>query len=427
VTCAAAPSSNSSGSQIPRTDQGAQYAHGATKPGIQYGFIELINLLLGQQQTAQEPGGITGDNCQPDEAAEADRALWNEVRHSDTAMAATRHDESGLSGLFGTRAHSKAAGKKLLSTDQIGLDSSTTSAPVVPNAVPPSAQNTLTETLRGNPNGLGASINGVELQSGRFKQHSQAPIAFALKLTSKEDQPQQDGPDAASRAHGEQSSSTEPSAETGETKADESVSGNPPNTPESSDSKRQGLGPSAQANMLGTKIMEGIPFSSETGPISSTSTTEPTARPAAQTPTGALRIEAAAPVVPPSSPSPLQEISVRINRAEQAVDVHVAERGGQVHVSVRTPDSDLQTSLRQDLGTLVRSLARAGFHADAVAPNSGPGTPPSAAVLNGAGSQHRNSDSNSSRNSGEQSGHQQQPGQHRQNSKKWAEELEDAQ
>jgi hypothetical protein len=178
--------------------------------------------------------------------------------------------------------------------------------------------------------------------------------------------------------------------------------------------------------MLGTKIMEVNPFSSETGPISSTSTTEPATRPAAQTPTGALRIEAAAPAVPPSSPSPLQEISVRINRAEQAVDVHVAERGGQVHVSVRTPDSDLQTALRQDLGTLVRSLDRAGFHADAVAPNSGPGTQPSAADLNGAGSQHRNSDSNSSRHSGEQSGHQQQPGQHRQNSKKWAEELEDA-
>jgi hypothetical protein len=51
------------------------------------------------------------------------------------------------------------------------------------------------------------------------------------------------------------------------------------------------------------------------------------------------------------------------------VDLHIAERAGEVHVAVRTPDAALQASLRDDLGSLVHSLDRAGYHAETFAPS----------------------------------------------------------
>lgn len=72
--------------------------------------------------------------------------------------------------------------------------------------------------------------------------------------------------------------------------------------------------------------------------------------------------------------SAVQEIAVRISRPEEpAVDLHVMERGGEIHVAVRTPDVELQTSLRQDLGTLAGSLERAGFHAETYVPRAAAG------------------------------------------------------
>ncbi len=62
-----------------------------------------------------------------------------------------------------------------------------------------------------------------------------------------------------------------------------------------------------------------------------------------------------------------QQISVRVTGPDSpAVDLHVTERAGQVLVSVRTPDTGLQASLRQDLGTLVNSLERSGYRAEAL-------------------------------------------------------------
>ena len=64
-------------------------------------------------------------------------------------------------------------------------------------------------------------------------------------------------------------------------------------------------------------------------------------------------------------PALAQEITVRIAQPDlPAVDVHLLDRAGQVQVAVRTPDATLQSSLRQDLGSLVNSLERAGYHAE---------------------------------------------------------------
>jgi len=80
----------------------------------------------------------------------------------------------------------------------------------------------------------------------------------------------------------------------------------------------------------------------------------------------ALRSAEVAPAASAPKGSAVQEIAVRIAGPDaSAVDLHMIERAGQVHVSVRTADTGLQTSLRQDLGTLVNSLERSGYRTEA--------------------------------------------------------------
>lgn len=75
---------------------------------------------------------------------------------------------------------------------------------------------------------------------------------------------------------------------------------------------------------------------------------------------------------PPASTlhaNPIHTIALRIAQADApAVDLHVTERAGEIHVAVRTPDAGLQASLRQDLGALSNSLERAGYRAETFVP-----------------------------------------------------------
>jgi len=99
------------------------------------------------------------------------------------------------------------------------------------------------------------------------------------------------------------------------------------------------------------------------GTVRTSQTTEPVPPPAAATSAA------------PATPSPVvQEIAVRISQPDSpAVDVHVTEHAGEIHVAVRTPDVELQASLRQDLGTLTNSLERAGYHAETIVPRAAGG------------------------------------------------------
>ncbi len=84
----------------------------------------------------------------------------------------------------------------------------------------------------------------------------------------------------------------------------------------------------------------------------------------------------AAPAAPPAG-----ELRLRLDRTpeEPRVEVRVTERGGEVRVSVRTPDAGLSQDLRQALPELIDSLDRRGYHteiwrpgeADAAAPQRG--------------------------------------------------------
>ena len=57
-------------------------------------------------------------------------------------------------------------------------------------------------------------------------------------------------------------------------------------------------------------------------------------------------------------------IQVQLDRGEQRVNVLLAQRGGEVHVSVRTPDPQLAGALRQQLPVLSSRLEQTGFQTE---------------------------------------------------------------
>jgi hypothetical protein len=137
----------------------------------------------------------------------------------------------------------------------------------------------------------------------------------------------------------------------------------------------------------------------------------------------ALRIsEPNVPAVPPSRTGVAQEITIRVEQPDASpVDLRVVERSGQVHVDVRTPDAAMQTSLREDLGTLTSSLQRAGYHAETFIPSTATGRASSAQT----GNQDDHQDPSQNRGgSGDTSGGRRQQQQQKRASN-WLEELED--
>ncbi|MCX6622992.1 MAG: hypothetical protein NTY38_18375 [Acidobacteria bacterium] len=73
-------------------------------------------------------------------------------------------------------------------------------------------------------------------------------------------------------------------------------------------------------------------------------------------------VDTAGPAVPAAQK--VQEISIRVQGQDQHnAEVRVQNRGGELHVAVRTPDARLTESLRSDLGELVSKLERSGMDA----------------------------------------------------------------
>ena len=70
------------------------------------------------------------------------------------------------------------------------------------------------------------------------------------------------------------------------------------------------------------------------------------------------------PAPPPAPTGPAREIRLQLAGAGQRVEVSLAERAGEVQVSVRTPDGVLAQSLRDHLPALSARLEQSGFHAD---------------------------------------------------------------
>ena len=120
-----------------------------------------------------------------------------------------------------------------------------------------------------------------------------------------------------------------------------------------------------------------------------------------------------------------QEISIRIAQPDASpIDLRVAERSGQLHVDVRTSDPAMQTSLREDLGTLTNSLQRAGYHSETFTPSSSLGRTASGAPMNNQ--DDRQDQSQNRGGPGDFSGGRRQQQQQKRPST-WLEEMEDQQ
>jgi hypothetical protein len=92
-------------------------------------------------------------------------------------------------------------------------------------------------------------------------------------------------------------------------------------------------------------------------------------------------------------------VTIPIPRADASGDDRVAIRmsqvGSEIHVSVRTPDSQLAESLRHDLGKLSSGLDQGGFRTETWRP-----TPAGAAVQSNANPQRESSQGSPNRDAG---------------------------
>lgn len=93
---------------------------------------------------------------------------------------------------------------------------------------------------------------------------------------------------------------------------------------------------------------------------------------------------------PPAPGSPVNSVHIRLDHTDtpRSVDVHVRERGGEVHVAVRGADISLNQELRQDLPSLLQRLEQQGFRGEAIGGLD-------RESLRGVGAQEQSSEANS--------------------------------
>jgi len=75
------------------------------------------------------------------------------------------------------------------------------------------------------------------------------------------------------------------------------------------------------------------------------------------------------PAAPPAQPAS-HDVSLHLGEGNNSVDIRMAERAGEIRVTVHTPDRDLAGSLRADLPDLVGKLRQSGYQAEAWRPAS---------------------------------------------------------
>ncbi len=426
-------------------------ASGKAASGTPADFTNLINLLLGPSSESQASAPDAPASSAPPAAAAAQLAdslirsmLTSTGPGSEGNVASTSKKIAARSaaGVVQTAADATASAAAVVSPALNAL----TQSPLVHSA--DTSRGPAGTPLKGNLPGFS---NAAVIGSPLSKAAGSAPLAFALRLTPSETESLSNAPDSGTEtpalgdAGSEQSSQT-PAAESPAPIAasqpqEEKAEPEPkPSTAASDNKARQEEGVQdassaapiaavASATLAGGGMSEnaGGFLGSQANPSSPQTGAKVTETPA---PSAAQALRSAAPTAPASTQpgAPIREIAVRIASPQApAVDVHLIERGGQINVAVRTPDGSLQTSLRQDLGSLVNSLERAGYRAEAFAPREGV---QQAAISTQANSQNSRQESESGSGGrgnafdDSQQGGQQQQRQRDPRAPKWIEELE---
>jgi hypothetical protein len=93
---------------------------------------------------------------------------------------------------------------------------------------------------------------------------------------------------------------------------------------------------------------------------------QPAAPPQPQSPARSADLELPEPAPPPVS----RDLAWHLVDGDSSVDIRVAERAGEVSVTVHTPDGNLADSLRADLPDLVGKLRQSGVQAEVWRPSA---------------------------------------------------------
>jgi hypothetical protein len=83
---------------------------------------------------------------------------------------------------------------------------------------------------------------------------------------------------------------------------------------------------------------------------------------------------------PAAAQPPARDITLELDSGSQRVAVRLVDRGGEVHVAVRTPDAGLAEQLRQGLPSLTAKLDQAGYRTETWHPGTALRHPPEAAA-----------------------------------------------
>lgn len=110
--------------------------------------------------------------------------------------------------------------------------------------------------------------------------------------------------------------------------------------------------------------------------IAATEMTTATTKPETPTPEVPAEQPSAepAPAATPANSPAAREIKLELTGGDQKVEVRLTERSGEVHLSVRTPDTKLAGALREDLPNLSAKLEQAGFRSEPWRPAGVAGT-----------------------------------------------------
>jgi hypothetical protein len=83
-----------------------------------------------------------------------------------------------------------------------------------------------------------------------------------------------------------------------------------------------------------------------------------------------------APAAAPAAPQKVaHDITLQLDSGSQRAAVRVVERGGEIHVAVRTADADLAADLRQGLPSLAAKLEQTGYRTETWHPDTTPRHP----------------------------------------------------
>lgn len=128
---------------------------------------------------------------------------------------------------------------------------------------------------------------------------------------------------------------------------------------------------------------------------------------------------------PVKSTGPLKELSLQLsNQNQERVEVRMVERGGELHVAVRTGNADLAHGLREGISDLVSRLEETGFRTDTWRPVHAAGSASAASGPQQSATQFRNNSDPQSNPGWSQQQSRDQREHQQSNRPSWVEELD---